>query len=188
MLLRLLTGIVIALFSAGSAMADAIADKAKAAEDLAAAGKFLEAIDTLDGAQSLLWERAPLVFRHALWVAGIPAGFGAYTARDSNVYSAGDQMIAYVEPVGFAWRKAGDGWQTDFSVDVSIKGKDGNEIYAKKGFQNLAISSHVQNREFMAHLTFTLTGLPAGEYTIATTFNDAVSSKSGSFSLPFVIK
>jgi hypothetical protein len=123
-----------------------------------------------------------------MWVAEIPIGYGAYTARATNVYSAGEQMIAYLEPVGFAWRKTGDGWQTDLSVDVSLKDKDGNEIYSKKDYQKLVVSSHVQNREFLVHLTYTLTGLPAGQYTIATTFNDAVSSKSGSFSLPFVIK
>jgi hypothetical protein len=188
MLLRLLTGIVIAVVSVGSVMADEIVDKAKVAEELASAGKFIEAIDTLDGAQSLLWERSPLGFRRALWVTAVPLGFGAYTVRDTNVYSAGDQMIAYIEPVGFGWRKTGDSWQTDFSVDVSIKDKDGNEIYSKKDFQKLAISSHIQNREFMVHLTYTLTGLAAGKYTIETTFNDAASSKSGSFSLPFVIQ
>ena len=97
-------------------------------------------------------------------------------------------MIAYLEPVGFAWRRAGDSWQTDLSIDVSLKDKDGNEIYSKKDYQKLVIASHVQNREFLVHLTYTLTGLPAGQYTIATTLNDEVSSKSGSFSLPFVIR
>jgi hypothetical protein len=188
MLLRLLTGIMIAVLSAGSVMADEITDKAKAAADLAAAGKFVEAIDALDSAQSLLWERSPLVFRRTLWVAKMPLGFGAYIARDTNVYTAGDQMIAYVEPVGFSWRKAGDGWQTDFSIDVSIKDKDGNEVYSRKNSQMLAISSHAQNREFIVHLSYTPTGLPAGEYTVATTLNDVVSGKSGTFSLPFVIR
>ena len=187
-MLRLLTGILIALFSAGSVMADEIADRGKAAADLAANGKFLEAIEAADGVDSLLWDRSPLVFRRALWVADMPIGFGAYTARDTNAYSAGDPMIAYLEPVGFSWRKVADGWRTDLSVDVIIKDKEGHEIYSKKDFQKLVVASHVQNREFMVHLTYTLTGLPAGEYTVATTLNDAVSSKSGSFSLPFVIE
>jgi len=40
----------------------------------------------------------------------------------------------------------------------------------------------------MTRFTFTLTGLPVGPYTLETTLRDAISSKSGSFTLPFVIK
>ena len=85
MLLRLLTGILIALFSVGSVMADEIADKAKSAADLAAAGKFEEAIDTLEGVKSVLWDRSPLLIRHAMWVAEMPSGYGAYTVRATDV-------------------------------------------------------------------------------------------------------
>lgn len=187
-MLRILAGVLVVALSVGSAAADELSDKTKAAEDLAAAGKFLEAMDALDDAATLIWDRAPLTFRRALWVAEPPAGFGAYNPRETDAYAAGDEMIAYVEPVGFGWRKSGDTWQTDLAADVSIKDKDGKEIFAQKDFQKLALSSRVRNREFMTRFTFTLTGLPAGDYTLETTLRDAVSSKSGSFTLPFVIK
>ena len=74
------------------------------------------------------------------------------------------------------------------ATDVIIKDKDGKEIYSQKDFQKLALSSRIRNHEFMTRFTFQLTGLPAGDYTLETTLRDAVSSKSGTFSLTFVIK
>jgi hypothetical protein len=187
-MLRIIAGVLWVALSIGSVAADELSDKTKAAADLAGAGKFVEAMDALDDAASLIWDRAPLTFRRALWVAEPPAGFGAYKPRETNEYAAGDQMIAYVEPVGFGWRKADDMWQTDLAADVTIKDNDGKEIYSQKDFQKLSLSSRVRNREFMTRFTFTLTGLPAGNYTLETTLRDGVSSKSGSFTLPFVIK
>ena len=187
-MLRILAGVLLVACTIASAGADELADKAKAAEDLAAQSKFLEAMDALDAAATLLWDRSPLTFRRALWVAEPPSGFGAYNPRETNQYAAGDEMIAYVEPVGFGWRKSGETWQTDLSADVTIKDKEGKEIFSQKDFQKLALSSRIRNREFMTRFTFTLTGLPAGEYMLETTLRDAVTSKSGSFSLSFVIK
>ena len=79
-------------------------------------------------------------------------------------------------------------WQTDLSADVAIKDKDGKEIYAQKDFQKLDLSSRIRNHEFMTRFTFLFTGLPAGDDVLETTLRDAVSSKSGTFSLPFKIK
>lgn len=56
------------------------------------------------------------------------------------------------------------------------------------GVVRLQISSRVQNREFMAHITYTLSGLPPGKYLIDTTLRDAVSGKNGVFTLAFVIQ
>jgi hypothetical protein len=187
-MLRILAAVLLVGLSLGQASADELADRTRAAEDLAGQGKFLESMDALDEAATLVWDRAPLTFRKALWVAEPPTGFGAYNPRETNQYTAGDEMIAYVEPVGFGWRKSGDLWQTDLAADVTIRDKDGKEIYTQKDFQKLALSSRVRNHEFMTRFTFTLTGLPSGEYTLETTLRDAISSKSGSFTLPFVIK
>ena len=118
-MLRIFATLLSLLCLLGPVAADELADRTKAAEDLAGAGKFLEAMDALDDAATLVWDRAPLTFRKALWVAEPPGGFGAYNPRESNEYAAGDEMIAYVEPVGFGWRKSGDMWQTNLAADVS---------------------------------------------------------------------
>ncbi len=185
---RAVLGMLLAItFAIPASAADLVAE-ATEAQSLADQGKYIEAIAALDAATDTLWEKAPLTFRRALWVAGPPNGFGAYNPRETNVYAAGDQMIVYAEPVGFGWSKAGDIWQTDLAVDLTIKAKDGEVLLTKDDFQKLAIASRVRNREFMATLKLTLTGIPAGEYIAETTLRDRVTGKAATMSLPFVIK
>jgi len=181
-------GALLVFCAAASAGAQDISGKAREAEGFAAQGKFIEAIAALDDASTALWDKAPLSFRKALWVAEAPAGFGAYNPRETNIYASGAEMLAYIEPVGFGWRKSGDVWRTDLAADLVVKAKDGTELFRQDDFEKLQISSRVRNREFMARFTYTLTGIPAGEYMIDTILRDAVTGKSGTVSLPIVVR
>jgi hypothetical protein len=185
---RILAGLLLAASLAGSAPAGEIADKAAQAESLAADGKHLEAIDALNQAAASLWDKSPLSFRKVVWVAEPPSGFGVYNPRETNVYKAGDDMIAYAELVGHGWKKVGDIWQIDLAADVIVKTKDGKRIYSQKDFSKMGVSSRVRNREFMTRFTFTLDGMSAGDYIVDVMLRDLVSGKNGMFSLPFVIK
>jgi hypothetical protein len=187
-LIAALLGALSLVIVPGIADAEDIADKAKAAETFAAAGNFVAAMDALDEAASALWDKSPLVFRRALWVAEAPTGFGAYIPREANVFGSGHEMHLYTEPVGFGWRKSGDIWRTELVIDVLVKTAAGEQIFQQSDFQKLLLGSRVRNREFMAHVTYTLTGIPPGDYVIDTTFRDAVTGKSGTVSLPFVIQ
>lgn len=185
---RALIGMLLAATFAVPASAADIVGKATEAQALAAQGKYIEAIAALDAATDTLWEQTPLTFRRALWVAGPPNGFGAYNPRETNVYAAGDQMIIYAEPVGFGWDKTGDIWQTNIAVDLAIKSKEGEVLLSKEDFQKFSIASRVRNREFMATVTLTLSGIPVSEYVADITLRDQVSGKKGTMSLPFVIR
>ena len=185
---RALFGMLLAIAFAVPASAADLVAKATEAQALADQGKFIEAIAALDAAADALWEQAPLTFRRALWVAAPPNGFGAYNPRETNVYAAGDQMLVYAEPVGFGWSKAGDIWQTNLAIDLTIKTKKGEVLLTKDDFQKLVIASRIRNREFMATLTLTLNGIHPGEYVADTTLRDVVTGKKGTMSLPFVIK
>jgi len=184
----ILIGPLVAVILAGSANAGEIADKATQAESLVANGKYMEAVEALEDATTSLWDKLPLSFRKALWIAGPARGFGSYTPRETNAYLAGDEMIAYAEPVGFRWRKVGDMWQNDFAADVTLTTKDGKHFHTQKDVGKGGMSSRVRNREYNIRLTIMLTDIPAGEYTADFTVHDTVSGKSGTFSLPFVIK
>jgi hypothetical protein len=188
MMLRALVGMLGAVFFHGCAGAQDIAPKAQEAEALAGQGMFVEAIAALDEAAAALWDRAPLTMRRALWVTETPSGFGAYKPRENNVFAPGAAMIAYAEPIGFGWRQSGGLWTMNLVVDLLIKSKDGAELLRKAEFQKVELASRVRNREFMTHLTYTFTGIPPGEYVVDTTLHDTVSGKSGTFSLPFVIR
>jgi hypothetical protein len=185
---RLLASFLVSACLLGSATAGEISDKAAEAEELAAAGDFLPAMALLDEAADRLWGDSPLVFRRATWVAEPPFGFGAYSPRESNEFGSGDEMIIYAEPVGFGWRKSGDIWRTAIATDLTVKDADGEVLYEQEDFQKLEIASRVRNREFMATFTYTFSGIPPGEYSVETTLRDSVTGKSGTLSLPFVIR
>jgi hypothetical protein len=183
-------GLLVSVILSGSASAGEIRDDAAQAESLAANGKYVEAIEALDRAATSLWDKSPLSFRTALWVAEAPDRFGVYNPRKANAYIAGENMFAYAEPVGIGWRKAGDIWQTDFTADFTLKTKDGSQLFSQQDFaksQSGESSSRLRIRELMVRFTVILTNIPAGEYMAEFTVRDAVSGKSGAFSLPFVI-
>jgi hypothetical protein len=176
------------LLAGAAAGAQSLADKAREAEALADQGKFVEASDRLDQAAALLWQRAPLMFRRALWVATEPSAWGVYDPRADNVFAAGENMIAYAEPIGFGWQQAGDIWQLRMAADVVIKSKDGTELRRIDDFQELDVASRARNREIFTSFTFTFSGIPQGEYVVETILRDTLTGKSGSFSLPFVVR
>jgi len=184
-MLALLAGLV----PAAGLRAQDLATETSAAEALAAQGKFVEALDAMRDAVILLWEKVPLGFRHALWLSGAPGGWGMYTPRPSVSFAAGEDMIAYAEPVGFGWRRTEDGlWLMDWSADVVIKAKDGSELKRVTDFQHLTVASHERNQEVFASFTYSFSGIPPGDYVVDTILRDKVSGKSGTFSLPFTVR
>ena len=98
-------------------------------------------------------------------------------------------MIIYAEPVGLGWRKNGELWEAETAIDVLVKAKDGTVLQRAPDFTNLRFfGSRVRNREIMAQLTYSFTGIPVGEYVIESIMRDKVSGKTGSFSLPLVVR
>jgi hypothetical protein len=187
---RIFAGLVATIMLSGSASAGAISDKAAQAESLAAAGKYVEAIEALDQAATSLSDKSPLSFRNAQWVDERPDRFGVYNPRKTHAYSLGENMFAYVELVGIGWTKAGDIWQTDFTASFSLKTKQGGKVLSQMDFektQSGGQASRLRTRELMVPFTVVLNNVPAGEYLAEFTVLDAVSGKRGTFALPFVI-
>jgi hypothetical protein len=186
---RLILATLLSLTVALPAHAQAIADKAREAEGLLARGRIIEAIEALDEAANALWEKAPLSFRRSVWVQQPGSGFGAFRQRANNVFPAGEPLYLYAEPIGFGWkRQQDDTWQTDLIADLTIRDANGKQLAEQKDFQRLNITSRVRNREFMVNFTYTLSGIPKGNYLLETTLRDQVTGKSGSTTLPFVIQ
>jgi hypothetical protein len=178
----------VALAAAKNVSAQEIGAKARDAEALVAQGKTTEALAALDDAALAVWEKAPLSFRRALWVAEKAGGFGAFNPRENAVFSSGAPMLLYMEPVGFGWRKSGEIWRVELIADVTVKAADGKQLFHQENFQKLQLASRHRNREFMVNITYKLTGIPKGEYLVETTLRDEVTGKKGVASLPFTIR
>ncbi len=182
-------GAAIVLMAAVSTAAFAltISDDAKKAEALAASGKYVEAIDALDDAADMVWEKSPLVCRRVLWVAERAPRFGEYNPRESDVFKSGEDMLAYAEPMGFGWRKSGEIWRPDLTADFIVRDKAGKQLFRKDDFGKFTGGSRARNRAFDVNLTYSVKA-PPGEYIAETHFRDKATGKDGSCSLPFQIE
>ncbi len=167
------------------ALGGEIADAAQRAEQLVAEGKFEDAMKTLEQAQDLLWQKAPLAFRRALFTAGEPAGYGIYDLHEGNTFKRSDPLIIYAEPMGYSYSRDGAIYIIDLALDFVIRSPDGTEVASQNNFGSLTLRSRFPNKEFMAKVTYDFSGLPPGDYEVTTRAHDKPSGKSAEFTLPF---
>lgn len=181
--------LVLAMTGAASAMAMAgpLVDRASEAERLVAAGDPLAAIDALDAAILQVWTEMPLAIRKALLVDSA-TGYGIYAERKSPVYRAGETILLYVEPVGFAYGRDALGiTQIAFDIDLAIDDGTGRQVLAQKDFVSVATPVRYNNREFHISLSLNLTGAPPDSYVAHFHFKDRHSEKTADSSVGFEI-
>ena len=98
-------------------------------------GQSLQDVERAQAALIAAWEKSPLTMRRALFVAKKAQGFGQYEERSSNVFKAGEPLIAYAEPVGYGWKDVGNGvFEFGFAVDFLIKSPDGKILAGQQDF------------------------------------------------------
>lgn len=155
-----------------------------------AGGALAQDLDKLSQAEAAVeraWGELPITFRKAVLVDSA-FGFGVYEERQDAKFKGDDPIIVYAEPVGYEWQDNGDGtYSFGFDVDLLIKTPDGQIVTGQENFQKLELRSRAKNKEFMATLTLTLTGAPAGEYIVEYNMRDIASSKSGKISVPIEV-
>jgi hypothetical protein len=150
--------------------------------------KAIEAIDTARAAVRDALDKAPLGFRHVLFVKDVPQGFAAYQPRPDNVFQADEPLIVYAEPIGVAWTKQGDQFSSKLVVDFEIRTPDGQVLAGQRGFGEFELEAREPPLDYMSHVKLEVTGAPAGSYVLGLTIHDTNSGKSSSTDLPFEIK
>lgn len=121
------------------------------------------------------------------------SGYGVYEEKDSNNFKPGEEIILYIEPVGFGYGTAsGDNANDDdegdesqqlhtinFSADFIISDTDGNVLTGQQGIPVSEIISHHENKEVFIPFTITQTSpFPEGDYVITYTIHDNNSGNS----------
>lgn len=165
-----------------------ISAQVRRAQEASSAGRATEALDALDEAAVLVSERMPLTIRRSTFVAEEPQGYGVFNPRDSTVFEVGQPLLVYAELAGQGWRRSGDIFRTDISLDFELRTKDGRELVAQKAFNTIATASRRRNREFFVYLTYSFTGIEPGDYVVRTIVNDRAGSKQTSFDLAFTVR
>ena len=173
---------------AGEAVAADVVELAQRAKQQAAAGKNVDALNTLREAYQEISDKMPMDFRRSVFVGEKATGFGMMMPRPDNVFKPGEVILIYVEPVGFGWRKVDGLYSSVITADFEIQTPEGKILGGQKKFGRFTIAGQDRNIEYMMHLTYNVTGLAEGEYIVSTVFHDEVSRKNATLNMNFVIR
>lgn len=113
-------------------------------------------------------------------------GYGVYEERNSNAFAPGEDIVLYVEPIGFSYQPVAPIapnndtlYLMNFTADIIITDTDGNVL---AGFQDLPISeivSHHQNKEINLVITLSQSSpFPEGDYALLYTVHDGPSGNT----------
>lgn len=167
-----------------------VAAAALAATLMLASPAWAQSLEALDAAQAQVdsvWEQTPLTFRKALFADKIDA-FGVYEPKQGAVFSPGEQIVVYAEPVGYGYQSNDDGtYSFGFDFDLVVKTEDGQIMGGQEKFARTELKSRVQNKEFLVTLTLSLDGAPAGNYVLEYLAHDIASDETATISLPFTL-
>jgi len=165
-----------------------ISAETRRAQEAAAAGRAVEALDALDEAAIAVSEKMPLTIRRATFVAEEPQGYGVFNPRDSTSFEIGQPLLVYAELAGQGWRRSGDIFRTDLVLDFELRRADGQSLVAQQAFNTIATASRRRNREFFLYMTYSFSGLEPGDYVVRTTVRDRAGNKQTAFDLTFAVR
>ena len=112
---------------------------------------------------------------------GSATGYGVYEPRESNIFSPGETLELYVEPVGYSFRPI-QGENNTFSIDLSadtiVSEPSGREVTSLRGIPSGIMTTHHKNTEAFLVLTVTPSqGVPEGDYVITYIVKDKNTGK-----------
>ena len=171
---------------AGLTMAGTVPSVAQTSTPVLTADEALAKLDQLNDEVAKVWASSPLAFRDVT-VVNSAEGFGDFKPRDGNRFNAGEALMVYVEPVGFAYALENGRYSFALSADLSIESDVGQIIAEGEDLFLIDDSSRVQIREFYMVLSVKVPEIKAGGYKAVYQVKDMNSGKTGSFSVPFTI-
>ena len=172
--------------AAGLTMTGAVPSFAQTSMPILSADEALARLDRLDEEIAEVWASGPLAFRSMTLVNGVE-GFGDFKPRDGNAFKAGETLMVYVEPVGFAYVLENGRYSFALSSDLAIESDAGHIIVEGANLFLIDDSSRVRIREFHMVLSVKVPEIKAGGYKAIYQVKDMNSDKTGSFSVPFKI-
>jgi hypothetical protein len=162
--------------SAGAADIGALLDRARAANGR---GEHPAAIEALEQALEAVRAEAPLVLA-AFTLVDRPAKlFGDYSASRDTTLRRGEPLQFYTEPKNLVYVRKSDGTlETTFKADVRILDAGGKMLFEQADFGSWKFASRSRVQDVFMNLKLTMSGAPAGDYTVEFTVRDGNSSKT----------
>jgi hypothetical protein len=110
-------------------------------------------------------------------------GYGIYQEHNSNIFKPGEDIILYVEPVGFSHVPVSVNntslYLINLTASIILSDTQGNILFGRENVPIFDIASHTQNTEMFARLRVGQSSpFPSGEYVITYILTDVPSGKS----------
>ncbi len=180
---------LILVLSAVSSRGDTLSRSLESALSEAGSGQYLKAIETLTGAEMILWGRmTEMTTRRDLLVKKEPLSFGAYDPRPNNLFRPGETIIVYAEPVGYTIQESEGRYRFALTADFNLLDGKGQVLGGQRDFGRWERVSHTPATDFMLFITYDSTELAPGNYAIETLINDTNSSRSVKLITPVIIE
>lgn len=173
----------------GLARADELDQALKEVRQACEAREAAPTMQALRQLIALAWDRLPFSVLNVRLLAAPPAGFGRYVTRVDNVFRQSEPMIIYMEPVGFKVRHdAKEGtYAYDLSADFNLVDAWGRVVGGRRDFWHAGGKSYQFPDRFPLDCTYSLSGLPPGDYRVETTLRDQLGKQSQTVVTPFKI-
>ncbi len=174
-----MTGAIALAIASTAAMAADIGALTTKAAAAAKSGDHAAALDALDKALEQVQTEAPLMLKQFTMVKEPAKYFGGYEARTDATFRSGEKMYFYVEPKNLVYPRNSKGfYEPGFEVDLEMQGATG-EPMKKPKFAEFRLPTKSRVQDFYLNLTLSLTGAPAGKYTVRFIVRDQNSKKKG---------
>lgn len=136
------------------------------------------------------WKRLPFTAIEVHLVAAPPTGFGEYIPRVDNVYRPSEPLILYMEPVGFGVKrdKGKGAYIYNLTADFNLVDAWGHVVSGRRQFGRFEGESRHFPSRLPLTFTYSLSGLPPGEYRLETVLRDAIKKKSYTVVTPIRIE
>ena len=144
---------------------------------------FTQALAAYDKA----WNASGLAFNVATFTENGGAAYGQYAPRKNAVFSNGETLSIYAEPVGYGFRENGATHAFELTASYKLLNKSGQVLAEQDHFATFSGNGRSKQRELAAALSFQFSGLRAGEYLLEANFTDEVNNNQAGFTLPFEI-
>lgn len=166
-------------------------DQALEAAKAALAKKDASAtLAALRQATALAWRELPFTALNVHLAAAPPSGYGQFIQRVDNVYRPSEPMILYLEPVGF--RVNHDHRQGIYTysltADFNLVDAWGRVVGGRREFGKFGGESRHFPDRFPLTFTYSLSGLPPGDYRVETTLRDLIGKQAHTVVTPFRIE
>lgn len=183
------TAVCITLLSVQVAGAGDLLAKAERAEKALDAGRSVAAITLMRSALIEAWKAAPLSIETAHFVTQPAEGYGIFNVRSDAVFASNEELLIYLEPVGFTWVQENGIYRSHLAADFELMSPGGKILAGQEDFGEFRFASMAHNTEYMANLTLSITGAPKDQYILKVTLRDLLNNnQQASVRMPFEIR